>query len=142
MLTPCIYRLSFATYLLAMLLYIFNIRQGAWFTLLTGLLMVFACFAFGVIIINDPKLRIPFANEEQGAVLIDPHFGWSWWLALVTGVVTFFLGILILILDFFLPRQIAIVFHQSILEDDELFYPVSLQCACIALTTTKLFRSH
>ncbi len=116
-----LYRLSFATYLLGMLLYIVAIRQGAWFTIITGLVMVLACFAYGIIIINDPKLAVPFANEEEGTVFVDPQFGWSWYLALITGIVTFFLGILVLLMDFFFPRKIARVFHHSILVDDDFF---------------------
>ncbi len=91
--------------------------------------MVLACFSFGLIILNDPKMRIPFANEEEGAVLIDPEFGWSWYLTLVTGILTFFLGIFILVMDFFFPRKIAVVFHHSIIEDDD-FFQVSRPPTC------------
>lgn len=89
--------------------------------LLTGLLMVLACFAFGIIIINDPPVAIPFANEIQGTVRVTPTFGWSFILTLVTGVAVVILGIVILLLDYFLPRQIATVFHHSTVEEDEFF---------------------
>lgn len=119
------FRLAFATYLLAILLYIFNIRDGAIFTIFTGLIMLLAIFAFGVIIINDPEMKIPFANEEEGTVFIDPKFGWSWWLALWTGLGTLTIGIVVYVMDFFFPRKIAVVFHHSVLEEDD-FFEVSL----------------
>ena len=114
-------RCAFGTYILSILLFIFVIRLGAWFMLLTGLLMVLACFAFGIIIINDPPVAIPFANEIQGTVRVTPTFGWSFILTLVTGVALVILGVVILLLDYFFPRQIATVFHHSTVEEDEFF---------------------
>ncbi len=83
--------------------------------------MILAIFAYGIIIENDPKMKIPFANEEEGAVFVDPHFGWSWGLTLATGICTLILGCVVLFMDYFFPRQIAVVFHHSILEDDDFF---------------------
>ena len=111
-----IHRTSFATYLIAILLFIFNIQQGAKFTVITGCLMILSVFAYGVIIINDPPLELPF----QDAIL-KPSFGWSWWLTLWTGVGCFFLGFFILFLNRFWPNKAAVVFHHSVLADDEFF---------------------
>ena len=111
-----IHRTAFATYLIAILLYIFVIRLGAWFTVITGSLMILSVFSYGIIIINDPPLELPF----QDAVL-KPSFGWSWWLTLWTGVGSFFLGIFILVLDKFWPSTAAAIFHHSIIEDDTFF---------------------
>ena len=99
-----------------MLLYIFVIRYGAWFTVITGSLMILTVFAYGIIIINDPPLELPF----QDAIL-KPAFGWSWWLTLWTGVGTFFLGVFILLLDRFWPSKAAAIFHHSVVEDDAFF---------------------
>lgn len=104
-----------------MLLYIFVIRLGAYFTMLTGSIMILSCFAFGIIILNDPKMKIPFANPEEMAVFVDPQFGWSWYLTLFTGIGVLVLGGVVLALDFFIPRKIATVFHHSIVEEDEFF---------------------
>ena len=83
--------------------------------------MILACFAFGIIILNDPKMKIPFANPEEMVVFVDPQFGWSWYLTLFTGIGVLILGGVVLALDFFVPRKIAAVFHHSIVEEDEFF---------------------
>lgn len=104
-----------------MILYIFVIRLGAYFTMLTGSILILACFSFGVIIVNDPKMKIPFANPVEHVVFVDPHFGWSFYLPLFTGILLVFLGLFIYLMDYFLPRKIAVVFHHSIVEEDEFF---------------------
>jgi hypothetical protein len=113
--------LAFALYLVTILLYVFVIRLGAYFTMLTGSIMILACFAFGVIILNDPKMKIPFSNPVDHTVFVDPQFGWSWYLTLFTGIGTLVLGLVVLLMDFFLPRKIAVVFHHSVVEEDEFF---------------------
>ena len=109
-------RLSFATYLMAILLYIFVIRYGAWWTVITGSVMILACFSYGVIIINDPELKIPFQDD-----ILEPKFGWSWYLVLFTGIATLFLGFGIIVLDMFRPEWTAAIFHHSLTHDDEFF---------------------
>ena len=89
--------------------------------MLTGVVMILACFAYGIIILNDPKMKIPFANPIDQAVFIDPQFGWSWWLSLFTGIAVLALGLFVLVMDFFFPRKIAAVFHHSVVEEDEFF---------------------
>ena len=89
--------------------------------MLTGSIMILACFAFGVIILNDPKMKIPFSNPVDHTVFVDPQFGWSWYLTLFTGIGTLVLGLVVLLMDFFLPRKIAVVFHHSVVEEDEFF---------------------
>ena len=115
------FRVAFGTYLLSILLFIFVIRYGAWLMLITGLLMILACFAFAIISINDPPVAIPFANPMQGEVVVRPTYGWSFILTIVTGVVVVLLGAVILLMDYFVPRTIAVVFHHSIVEEDEFF---------------------
>ena len=82
--------------------------------------MIMAIFLYGIIIINDPELKIPFGPGDD--YTIQPHFGWSYYLALFTGLGCIFVGCLIWALDFFVPRQIALVFNRSIVEDDEFFH--------------------
>ena len=89
--------------------------------MLTGSIMILSCFAYGVIIINDPPLKIPFANPEDMTVFVEPKFGWCFYLALLTGIAVLILGGVIVVLDFLFPRKIAIVFHHSIVEEDEFF---------------------
>lgn len=88
--------------------------------IITALVMIFACFSYGILIINDPDLIIPFA-DGSGPVLLEPKFDWSFYLVLLTGIVAFLLGVVILLMDYFFPRKIAVVFHHSIVEEDEFF---------------------
>lgn len=115
------FRVAFGTYLLSILLFIFVIRYGAWLMLITGLLMILACFAFAIISINDPPVAIPFFNPIQHEVFVRPTYGWSFILTIVTGVAVVLLGAIILLMDYFVPRTIAVVFHHSIVEEDEFF---------------------
>lgn len=114
-------RLAFTTYLLSMILFIFVIGTGAWFMLYSGLFMIFASFAYSIIIINDPEFAIPFADIEGHRVTLITHYGWSWILNLVTGIATTLLAILVLVLNFFIPREVATFFHHTIVEEDEFF---------------------
>ena len=81
--------------------------------------MIMAIFFYGIIIINDPELKIPFGPGEE--YTIQPHFGWSYYLTLVTGIGCILLGGVIWVLDFFVPRKIATVFHRTTLVDDDFF---------------------
>ena len=122
-------RLCFALYLITIILFIFLIRYAAILMTIIGILMVFACFTYGIIILNEPPLVLPWnrpscpatSADEDCTIFMRPEFGWSWWLTLVTGIATFFLALLILFLDYFFPRIIAPVFHHNIVEDDEIF---------------------
>ena len=89
--------------------------------LTTGLIMVLASFSYAIIIINDPKFLLPFANTEGEVVRLAPHFGWCWYLNLITGIAVVLVALLILLLNFFIPRKTAIVFHHSVVEEDEFF---------------------
>ena len=115
------FRLAFAQYLVSILLFIFVIGTGAWFMFSTGLCMIFASFAYAIIVINDPRILFPFADNHGDMVSLKPDFGWAWYLSLVTGIVTVFLSIVILFMNFFFPRKIAAVFHHSVVEEDEFF---------------------
>ena len=89
---------------------------------ITGLLMILACFAYGIIIINDPKIAIPFANpRDRFTGTLEPDYGWSFYLSLIVGIIVVLLGVIIIMLDYFVPRKIAVVFHHSIVEEDEFF---------------------
>lgn len=114
-------RLAFTTYLLSMLLFIFVIGTGAWFMLTCGLMMIMASFSFAIIIINDPPIFFPFADNHGDMVSLDPHYGWSFYLNLFTGIAVFILAVVILLMNYFVPRQIAVVFHHSVVEEDEFF---------------------
>ena len=104
-----------------MLLFIFVIGTGGWFMLTTGLVMILASFSYAIIILNDPHIFFPFADNHGEVVKLIPTYGWSWWLNLITGIAVVALALVVLIMNYFFPRQIATVFHHSVVEEDEFF---------------------
>jgi len=84
-----------------------------------GVIMIMAIFLWGIITLNTPELLIPFGPGDD--YTIDPKFGWSYILCMITGIGCVLLGCLIWFMDFFFPRQIAVVFNHSLIEDDEFF---------------------
>ena len=116
---PAFSRLAFAVYLVTMILFWMVIRYGAMALVWLGVIMILAIFLYGIIILNDPELLIPFGPGEDN--IIDPHFGWSFALCLFTGIQCVLLGCLIWFMDYFFPRQIAVVFNHSLIEDDDFF---------------------
>ena len=83
--------------------------------------MCLASFSYAIIVINDPPIFFPFADNEGEMVLLKPNFGWSWYLNLLTGIAVVFLSIIVLFMNYFFPRKIAVVFHHSVVEEDEFF---------------------
>ena len=114
--TIFVHRAGFATYLVSILLFLFIIRWGAYYMLTTGLLMMFACATYGIVIINDPPLQIRFGDDT-----LKPTFRPSFFLVLFTGFGTSVLAVLIVIGDYMWPRKVAKIFHHSIIEDDVIF---------------------
>ena len=108
--------LAFALYLVSILLFIYVIRQGALFMLYMGLILCLAVFTYGMVIMNTTKMTIPFQDGT-----LNPQFGWSWWLTLVTGVFSVIASIVILITNYIFPRQVAAFFHHTLIEEDEFF---------------------
>ncbi len=131
-----------------MIIFIFNVRIGIHFLMLLGTLMICACFSYGLIIINQPHIVLPWnrahctpdpADDEWCALLMRPSFGWSWYLVLFTGIITFFCGVVLYIIDFFLPRYTAAVFHHSIIEADDEFRSVRLLYTIYSITIIIVF---
>ena len=90
-------------------------------------MMVLANFWYGVIIINDPPLEFPFADSTGSMLLLRPAFGWSWWLVLATGLLSLFIGIAVFILNYFVPRKVAVVFNLEVAEEDDIFYQETVE---------------
>ena len=84
--------------------------------LLTGLLMLLACFTYGITIRNDPVLEIHFPDAT-----LQPKFNYAFWLTLVTGTGTVCLALVIALVDRCWPRKAAAFFHHSTIIDDILF---------------------
>lgn len=93
--------------------------------LATGLIMCLASFAYAIIIINDPLFVLPFADNLGEKVELAPHFGWSWYLNLLTGIAVIILSNVILFMNYFFPRKIAAVFHHGVVEEDEFFQVIT-----------------
>ncbi len=96
--------------------FIVSIRYGAFYMLLTGLVFLLSALTYGVVIQNDPPLRIYFPNA-----VLRPHFNYSFYLAIGTGTLTCLIALLILLIDYIAPRTSARIFHHSSIEDDEVF---------------------
>ena len=114
------FRLAFAVYLITIILFWMVIRLGAIAMIWVGVIMILTIFFYGTIIMNDPELKIPFGHEDNQ--ILQPRFGWAFYITLLTGIGCVILGCVIWALDFFFPRKIAIVFNRVVVEDDEFFY--------------------
>ena len=132
-LSICLSRLAFAIYLLDILIFIFNVRIGIHFFMLLGIIMICSIFSYGVIILNSPPLVLPWSEadcepdasqDEWCTLIMEPKFGWSWYLVLFTGLAVFFTGVILFFIDFFRPRWITPLFHHNILEEDQEFIQV------------------
>ncbi len=109
-------RCGFATYLFSILIFIFNIKNGAYFLFLTGSMLTLAAFQYSITVQNDPPLQIPFQDS-----VLRPTFNYSFYLTIITGLLTMFAAGVILLMDWLWPRKIAHFFHHSIVEDDAIF---------------------
>ena len=74
--------------------------------------MILAVFFYGIIIMNDPELVIPFNAEDR----LHPTFGSSFYFSLFTGFFCIFIGCLIWALDFFAPQKTAVMFNHTAAE--------------------------
>ena len=138
------YRLSFAVYLLDILVFIFDIPYGAYLMVILGCCMIIACLCFGLITINETELVFPWTipdcdgETQDCTIFLDPEFGWCFYLVLATGIAVVLLGFLIYLLHYLYPRHVASFFHHSTIEDDEIFlvgYKAFTACDCLSSNT-------
>ena len=84
-----------------------------------GLVLCLAVFTYAIVIINgadnSAKMKIPFQDGD-----IDPQFGWSWWLTLVTGVLSVIVSFVILVVNSRRPDMTATFFHHMYTEDEDI----------------------
>ena len=103
--------------------------------------MLLACLTYGVVIINDPPLQIPFAD---GTLI--PRFSWAFWQVLVTGCLTVLAALVIVFIDIWFPRKAAKFFHHSTIVDDTIFQVCVIRIRLIPVLTiyqyhvSKVFR--
>lgn len=84
--------------------------------LLTGVILCLASLTYGVLIQNDPPLRIHFPDD-----ILRPNFNYSFYLTVATGGVTTLLACVILLIEKFSPRKTATIFHHTVIEEDTIF---------------------
>lgn len=105
---------AFPVYLISLILFFNVIRYGAFFLISTGVLMLtgnvlYASIRFG------SELKIPFSGEK---ILIF-HKGASFYVCLVAGIVSVVLGLLVVVLDYYMPEKVSIFFNVDPLIDYE-----------------------
>lgn len=83
---------------------------------LTGVMMCLASLTYGVVIQNDPPLRIHFPDA-----VLRPEFNYAFYLTGATGLLTALCACLIILMDILVPRKIATIFHHAIIEEDTFF---------------------
>ncbi|XP_055956810.1 dual oxidase maturation factor 1 isoform X2 [Patella vulgata] len=105
---------SFAFWLITNLLLFTVIVYGAYMMVLTGTTMFLASIVYHVLMPTQ-SLAITFDD-----VSLKTHYGWCFWLTLITGVTTIVFGVILLLLEHFIPKRISEFFRveTSIGEDE------------------------
>nr|CAD7200486.1 unnamed protein product [Timema douglasi] len=118
---------AFPCWVLANFFFVFVVRYGAYFTILTGVLQLLACLLWTVIR-NPYQLEIPF--EEK---VLSLQYGINYWLTLGLGLLSTTLGLLVAFLDLRYPDEIALFFGIDPLADYEEYHLNSnaLQLFCV-----------
>ena len=83
---------------------------------LTGVMLCLAALTYSVMVQNDPPLRIHFPDD-----VLRPTFGFSFFLTIITGILTIKGACVVLVMNFCAPRKVAIFFHHTTIEDDTIF---------------------
>ena len=96
--------LGFALYLIAIITSQFSVCYAAVSLLWLSIILIMASFCYGVIIINDPPLNIPVPSGR-----ITPRFGWSWHLTCSTGIVTFIISVVVLVMHRLNSKGLALL---------------------------------
>nr|CAD7573918.1 unnamed protein product [Timema californicum] len=107
---------AFPCWVLANFFFVFVVRYGAYFTILTGVLQLLACLLWTVIR-NPYQLEIPF--EEK---VLSLQYGINYWLTLGLGLLSTTLGLLVAFLDLRYPDEIALFFGIDPLADYEEYH--------------------
>ncbi|XP_067686200.1 dual oxidase maturation factor 1-like isoform X2 [Haliotis asinina] len=104
---------SFAFWIVTNILLFSVICYGGYTFTLTGFSMSLTCVVYHVC---QPRNSLMISYGEH---ILRTHYGWSFWLILVTGVSTFVIGLLIVFLDHVFPKKMAEVMGVDAgIEDD------------------------
>ncbi|XP_014663463.1 PREDICTED: dual oxidase maturation factor 1-like [Priapulus caudatus] len=109
--------LAFPFWILSNILFFMVIRYGALLLGMTGGCMVLANILYAAIR-NYNELVIPFGGDAA----ITFHWGWSFWLALIAGIVSVLVAAVIYFMDLRFPEAIHAFFGVDILQDYEEYY--------------------
>ncbi|XP_061171546.1 dual oxidase maturation factor 1-like isoform X2 [Saccostrea echinata] len=105
--------LALPLWILTIVLFFILLKYGAYFLMLTGGVMVIANILWATIR-NVNELLIPFSAEHK----LEFHFGPSFYLNLITGLLCIVLGVVIWILDLRFPELVTNFFGVDPLQDD------------------------
>ncbi|XP_048744080.1 dual oxidase maturation factor 1-like isoform X2 [Ostrea edulis] len=106
--------LALPLWVLTIVLFFILLKYGAYFLMLTGGVMVIANILWASIR-NVNELIIPFSAEHK----LEFHFGPSFYLNLITGLLCVVLGAVIWILDLRFPEVVTNFFGVDPLQDDD-----------------------
>jgi len=106
---------AFAFWVISNVLLFSVVVYGAYMFTFTGLAMVAACVAYHSCL-NAQPLVITFSEVE-----LTVKYGWCFWLTLVSGGVTFALGLTLILMDQFWHDAVAQFFNLEKMDDDELY---------------------
>ncbi|XP_013403434.2 dual oxidase maturation factor 1 [Lingula anatina] len=108
--------LAFPLWIICNILFFMVIRYGSYFLFFTGSCMVLANILYASIR-NPTELVIPW--EEA---VMEFHYGWCFWLCLITGVLSIVFSMIILFMDLRFPSEISTFFGVDVLQDWEEYY--------------------
>lgn len=106
--------LALPLWFLSMVLFFVLLKYGAYFLIMTGTSMVVANVIWATLR-NPFELVIPFAATHRLVF----HYGGSFWVNLITGILCIVLGIIIYLLDLLKPQIITSFFGVDVLQDWE-----------------------
>ncbi|XP_070564580.1 dual oxidase maturation factor 1-like [Ptychodera flava] len=104
---------AFPLWLLTIVLFGIIVRYGAYFLFINGTVLLLANLLFATLRWG-PELTIPFKDA-----VIQFQYGWCFWVTLITGFLCIVLGGLILLLDYYLPAEVATFFGHDVIENYE-----------------------
>ncbi|XP_070541736.1 dual oxidase maturation factor 1-like [Ptychodera flava] len=104
---------AFPLWILTNILFFMVIRYGAYFMALTGSVMLLGNLIYATLR-DGPDLEIPF---EQATLMF--AYGWCFWLCLIVGLLCIILAVIVVIMDFRFPSQLATFLNSDLLQDYE-----------------------
>eukprot|EP00181_Compsopogon_caeruleus_P005669 CAMPEP_0184678416 /NCGR_PEP_ID=MMETSP0312-20130426/1155_1 /TAXON_ID=31354 /ORGANISM="Compsopogon coeruleus, Strain SAG 36.94" /LENGTH=341 /DNA_ID=CAMNT_0027127137 /DNA_START=96 /DNA_END=1121 /DNA_ORIENTATION=+ len=80
--------LAMGFFILTLLFGVFRLKLGVLFLWCCGVTMISACVLYTILInAMSIPLAVPFVNESGESLLLQPSYGWSYFLVLITGIV-------------------------------------------------------